>query len=62
MKIHTIKDLETGLFIGERGFVMDEGDARFFRRNPENFAPIVCDETLIDLEECEILTYNFVKE
>jgi hypothetical protein len=62
MKIHTIKDLETGLFIGERGFVMDEEDARFFRRNLEDFAPIVCDETLIDLEKCEILTYNLVKE
>ncbi len=61
MKLYVVKDLETGLFIGERGFVMDEEDARFFKRNPGDFAPIVCDETLIDLEKCEILIYNLVK-
>lgn len=62
MKLYVVKDLETGLFVGERGFVIDEENARFFKRNPGDFAPIVCDETLIDLEKCEILTYNLVKE
>jgi len=61
MKLYVVKDLETGLFVGERGFVIDEENARFFKRNPGDFAPIVCDETLIDLEKCEILIYNLVK-